>query len=52
MFHWAVGVGDTDVVVVKGAGVGVQSVVSTREARRNPLRPLPGVAVGVDKAKL
>jgi len=52
LFHCAMGVGETDVVVVKGAGVGVQSWVSKRDASKKPFRPRPGVAVGVVKAML
>ena len=52
MLHWAKGVGEADVVVVKVAGVGVTSAASTRLASRNPFRPLPGVGVGVDVDKI
>ena len=47
LFHWAVGVGDAEVVVVKGAGVGVQSEVPTGDASTKPSRPFAGVAVGL-----
>src|SRR5882757_7690312 len=50
--HSAIGVGETDVVVVKGLGVGVESEVLIRDASRKLSRPLIGVAVGVVKAML
>jgi hypothetical protein len=50
LFHWALGVGETDVVVTKGVGVGLASKVLIRDASRNPSRP--GVGVGVDDVRL
>jgi hypothetical protein len=42
----------TDVVVTNAGGAGVTSDVLMRDASRKPLRPIPGLAVGVLKIKL
>jgi hypothetical protein len=46
LFHWTLGVGETEVVVTKGVGVGLASKVLIHDASINPSRP--GVGVGVD----